>query len=101
MIRQSMLLSAALLTAACLTGPAYAGQASGTDTTKKSAHDPNAKICEDIVATGSRIAVKRYCGTRAEWEDKRKQDRDAVERAQTQLIGPCQTINTHSGAPAC
>ena len=45
----------------------------------------NEKVCEDIKVVGSRLAKKRICGTRAEWEDRRRQDRDAVDKIQTQL----------------
>ena len=44
------------------------------------------RICQDVKLTGSRLAVKRFCGTRAEWADKRMQDRHEVERIQR---SPC------------
>ena len=47
--------------------------------------DPNQKICQVITPVGSRLATKKICATRAEWEDKKRQDREATERAQTQL----------------
>ena len=50
-----------------------------------SAPDPNAKICQVITATGSRLGGKKICATRAEWEEKRRADREATEKAQTQL----------------
>lgn len=57
------------------------------------------KICENITPIGSRLATKRFCGTRAEWEDRRRQDREAVENAQR---SPCVlTHNGGSGRPAC
>jgi hypothetical protein len=55
------------------------------------ASDPNEKICENIVSIGSRLAKKRVCATRAEWEERRRLDRQAVEQAQKQIGGPCQT----------
>lgn len=63
--------------------------------------DPNEKVCENIVQVGSRIAAKRFCGTRAEWEARQKQDRDVVEGAQRAAGAPCQAVLTHSGAPNC
>ena len=63
------------------------------------AGDPNEKICENIVVTGSRLATKRFCGTRAEWADRKRQDREALESAQK---SPC--VLTHNGSgghPAC
>jgi len=59
----------------------------------------NEKICENITPIGSRLATKRFCGTRAEWEDRRRQDREAVENAQR---SPCVlTHNSGTGRPAC
>jgi hypothetical protein len=66
-----------------------------------SAKDPNERICEKETIVGSRLATRRVCATRAEWEEKRRLDREAVDQAQRSANGPCQTVNTHSGAPAC
>lgn len=63
--------------------------------------DPNERVCEDVVQTGSRIATKRICATRAEWEAMKKQDRDVVDAAQRQANAPCQATLTHTGAPNC
>lgn len=61
--------------------------------------DPNERICEKITPVGSRLATKRFCGTRAEWADRRRQDREALEAAQK---GPCVISTTGaSGRPAC
>jgi hypothetical protein len=59
---------------------------------QKSTANPNERICEDIVLTGSRLATRRFCATRAEWEDRKKQDREAIEKAQ---LSPC--VLTHNG----
>ena len=48
--------------------------------------DPNEKICETIKPIGSRLATKRFCGTRAEWADRKLQEKQALEKAQ---MGPC------------
>jgi hypothetical protein len=71
-----------VLLAATLVTPAYAQQPSSS---QRPPPDPNERVCEDIVQVGSRLAKKRFCGTRQEWEDKRRQDREATEKAQTQL----------------
>ena len=47
---------------------------------------PNEKVCEDIPTIGSRLAKKRFCGTKAEWAERKRQDRDALEAAQK---SPC------------
>lgn len=51
-----------------------------------SPNSSNDRICQDVKPTGSRLTVKRFCGTRAEWADKRMQDRHEVERIQR---SPC------------
>ena len=52
------------------------------ETPKSAIPDPNEKICEKIKPVGSRLATKKVCATRAEWEDYRQQDRDALDKAQ-------------------
>ena len=67
--------------------------------------DPNEIVCEKITAIGSRVATKRVCATRAEWAEKRKLDKEAIEQAQRMGNGPCQTTGSSSGSgtgrPAC
>lgn len=41
-------------------------------------------VCEKIEVLGSRLAVKRVCMSRADWAQRKKDDREAVEQAQTQ-----------------
>jgi hypothetical protein len=48
--------------------------------------NPNEKICETIKPIGSRLATKRFCGTRAEWADRKLQEKQALEDAQR---SPC------------
>ena len=48
--------------------------------------DPNERICETITPIGSRLATKRFCGTRAEWADRKLQDKQELEKAQ---LNPC------------
>ena len=81
--------------------PVPAAVADDVGKAKTAAPDPNERVCENIVQTGSRIATKRFCGTRAEFEAKKKQDREVVDDAQRQAAAPCQAINTHTGAPNC
>ena len=69
----------ALTAASMVPQPASAGQ------TPTAAADPNAKICQVITVTGSRLGGKKICATRAEWEERRRADREATERAQTQI----------------
>ncbi|HEX6410580.1 MAG TPA: hypothetical protein VFZ88_08305 [Sphingomicrobium sp.] len=48
--------------------------------------DRDERICEKITPVGSRLTTKRFCGTRAEWAEKRRLDREEVEKVQR---GPC------------
>ena len=71
-------------------------------TEPKTAHDPNERVCESIPVLGSRLAKRRVCATRAEWEEQRRQDRQAVDQIQKQIGGPCSTVaNKNVGAPSC
>src|SRR4051794_33322746 len=76
--------------------------ASGEPTTlPKPPRDPNEKVCETVTVVGSRLGGKKICATRAEWAEKRKQDRDVIDQAQRSANIGCSTVNTHTGTPAC
>ena len=65
---------------------------------KRSGYDPNERICETVTVTGSRLGAKRYCATRAEWDERRRLDREATEAIQR---SPCvRKTNTNNG-PSC
>lgn len=66
---------------------------------KSAASDKNERYCETITVTGSRLAKKKFCGTRAEWEDKRLQDRKAIEQLQT--LQCMYNKNDPQGRPSC
>ena len=44
----------------------------------------NEVICQKQEVTGSRLTKKRICKTRAQWADQQLQDRQEIERVQTQ-----------------
>jgi hypothetical protein len=44
--------------------------------------DPDEMICERHKVLGSRLAKKKVCMTRAQWEDKRRSERDVIDRSQ-------------------
>jgi predicted ATP-grasp superfamily ATP-dependent carboligase len=50
--------------------------------------DPNRIICEKQEVLGSRVATKKVCLTAAQWEDRRREDREAIEKGQKQARGP-------------
>ena len=74
-------------------------------TPKPKEGDPNEVVCEKITSIGSRVATKRVCATRAEWAEKRRLDKEAVDQAQRMGNGPCQTTGTFAGSgtarPSC
>lgn len=68
-------------------------------TQPKPAKDPNEKVCENQTVVGSRLATRRVCGTRAEWAEKRRLDREAIEQGQRSA---CMITTTSStGQAAC
>ena len=76
-IREMLWIVAAL--GACSAATTVSGQ------TVKGPRDPNEKVCQVIKPVGSRLATRKVCATRAEWEAQKQQDRELTERAQTQL----------------
>jgi invasion protein IalB len=46
--------------------------------------NPNEVVCEKQEETGSRLATRKVCMTRAQWADLKGQDRQEIERVQTQ-----------------
>lgn len=68
---------------------------------QKPGYDPNERICRNITLTGSRLATKRVCATRSQWEERLRLDREAVEQVQRAANPPCSTVNTRTGAPSC
>lgn len=85
---------ALVLVASMVSTPAFAEKDQAPNT---STGNPNERICENIVLTGSRLATKRFCGTRAEWADRKRQDREALESAQK---SPCVLTHTGTGGRA-
>lgn len=44
--------------------------------------DPNKVRCEKQETTGTRLGARRVCLTVAQWEDKRREHREATEKVQ-------------------
>ncbi|WP_310468020.1 hypothetical protein [Sphingomonas sp.] len=74
-----------------LAGVAQPSNAAPNDAAKKdeAAAKQDQKMCEDIIPVGSRLAVKRVCASRQEWQTKRRAVREDVDKAQQQrgLLG--------------
>jgi hypothetical protein len=81
--------------ASFVAAPAATAQAPATASSQ--AREP--KICETITITGSRLGARRICATQAEWNERRRSDREEVEKAQR---SPCVIQTTGSGGrPSC
>ena len=53
-------------------------------TAKSASPDMNEVVCERQEVTGSRLARKKVCMTRAQWAASRLEDRQAIEKVQVQ-----------------
>jgi hypothetical protein len=93
------LVSAAIVTAVTCVPAVAAAQTAGPAPAQPPQADPNERICETITMTGSRLGKKRFCASRAEWQEMRLRDRQEVERVQ---MSPCvRQTNGMSGKPSC
>ena len=90
-MRAMILLAAAFLPAVALAEPPH----STPVTPASKALDPNERICKDVM-TGSRVAPKRICATRAQWEDREREDKAAAQMMQ-RPVQTCRMMNT----PTC
>jgi invasion protein IalB len=77
-------LSAAFLVAMTAPAIAQAPAAQAPAAQEKQPNDPNEVVCEKQESTGSRIASRRVCMTRAQWAERKLQDRQELERVQIQ-----------------
>lgn len=98
MSKRMMIVSLSLLTAM----PTVAHAQTPPAQAPSNAYDPNERICESIPVIGSRLAKKKVCATRAQWEEQKRLDRQAIDQAQKQISGPCTTVaNRNTGGIAC
>jgi hypothetical protein len=81
----SFLLAYALLIAGAAPPPAGVVQSpSATGSAAAAQSDPMQRvICEKQNIVGSRLAVKKVCKTRAQWDDERLQTRQEIDKQQT------------------
>jgi hypothetical protein len=76
---------------------AFAAQPSQTPT----AQDANEKVCENVSQIGSRLSKKRVCATRAEWAERRLQDRKDAEHIQRSINGSTCVGVKNNSQPIC
>ena len=99
LVRLAML--AIALTVPAAPSAAQTPPSSPTADPSENAGDPNEKICESLSMIGSRLSKKRVCATRAEWADRRQQDRRDGEAIQRQLNGSTCTPVKTNGVAVC
>lgn len=58
------------------------------DKGSKSTYDPDQMVCTRQRDTGSRVMQSRVCMTQREWEIFRREQRQAIDRAQTSRVHP-------------
>lgn len=88
--------SAGLLLALCATAGVSTPSLAGPD---KKSRDPNEVVCEKQSVVGSRLATRRVCATRAEWAEKRRLDKEAIDQGQRSA---CMVTTTSSkGRASC
>lgn len=51
-------------------------------------NDPNRMVCEKQEVLGTRLSSKRVCKTAAEWAMQRREERNAIDRAQRERNSP-------------
>lgn len=85
-LRSGLYLSAILLvsTGANAQSASQSANPSGSAANVSKPLNPNEMVCEREQEPGSRLAAAKVCHTRAEWADLKSQDRQDVERVQTQ-----------------
>jgi len=64
-------------------------------------HDPNELVCEKIKLPGSRVDARKVCGTRAEWAELRKREREMADQAPRSANNRCQAVAMYPMSPGC
>jgi hypothetical protein len=87
----------ALVSLSMLPSPAAAAPA------QVRAADPNRKICQEVGTIGTRLGKKKICATAAEWEERKRQDREEVDQRQRAARVGCAVAPSTSNlpVPAC
>jgi invasion protein IalB len=73
----------------CASAAAVQAQPAATPQVKTKG-DASEVICERQTVLGSRLAHRKVCMTRSQWEESRREDRKTIEKIQTErgVIGP-------------
>lgn len=64
-------------------------------------HDPKEVVCERVKLPGSRVDGRKLCGTRAQWAELRKRERELANQAPRNANAGCQTVAMYPMSPGC
>ena len=96
MVRSIFALAAA---AGLVASPAIAGDPQAANpTVAANASNPDQKICEKFTVTGSRLATRTVCATKREWDQRRLEERQLLDRSQ---LGACVETSVSGGHGQC
>lgn len=96
MVRSIFALAAAV---GLLASPAIAGNPqAGSPAAAANESNPDQKICEKMTVTGSRLATRTVCATKREWDQRRLEERQLLDRSQ---LGACVETSVSAGHGQC
>ena len=96
MVRSIFALAAA---AGLIAAPAVAGEPQAANPAAAADQsNPDQKICEKITVTGSRLATRTVCATKREWDQRRLEERQLLERSQ---LSACVETSVSGGHGQC
>jgi predicted secreted protein len=96
MVRSIFALAAAV---GLLASPAIAGNPQAANpAAAANESNPDQKICEKMTVTGSRLATRTVCATKREWDQRRLEERQLLDRSQ---LGACVETSVSAGHGQC
>ncbi|HTK58709.1 MAG TPA: hypothetical protein VL336_06975 [Sphingomicrobium sp.] len=63
--------------------------------------DAHEIVCEKTKLPGSRVEARRVCGTRAEWAELRRREREMANQAPRSANTGCQAVAMYPMSPGC
>ena len=63
--------------------------------------DPDEILCERPKLPGSRVEARKVCGTRAQWAELRRREREMANQPQRGVNTGCQAVAMYPMSPGC
>ena len=63
--------------------------------------DPEEIVCEKIKLPGSRVEARKVCGTRAQWAELRRREREMANQTPRSANTGCQAMAMYPMSPGC